>query len=84
MRVARPLPRYLSGEVTRILGNRVPVVQPVRERQFHEPGMQRGRTVTIFSMQDFTRGLFLRVERFKTSFDSNAKGNYDVCSDGED
>ena len=40
MRVARPLPRYLSGDVTRIIGKRVPVVQPVRERHFHEPGMQ--------------------------------------------
>ena len=66
MRLARPQPRYLSGQVTRISGS-VPVVTPVSERQFHEPGLQRGRTVTVFSMSDFTRGLFLRVARFRTS-----------------
>ena len=69
MRMGRPLPRYLSGEVTRVFGKRIPVVQPVRDRQFHEPDMQRGRTVTVFSMQDFMRGFFLRVQRYKTSCD---------------
>jgi hypothetical protein len=67
MRKARPQPRYLSGEVTRIFGRPVSVAKPVRERQFHDPEMCRGKTVTVFSMKDFTRGLFLRVARFKNS-----------------
>ena len=65
MRAARPQARYLSGEVTRIFGQPVAVKPPVRERQFHEPGLQRGKTVTVFSLPEFTRDWFLRVARFK-------------------
>ena len=67
MRLARPQPHYLSSQVTRIFGNVPVVTTPVSERRFQEPGMQRGRTITVFSMSDFTRGLFLRVARFKAS-----------------
>ena len=69
MRLARPLQRYLSGEVTRVFGERVEVVPPVRVRRFHEPGMRLGMTVNMFSMQDNVHGLFQRVRRFKASSD---------------